>query len=68
MISISRSDKSKILDITLDKIMKEASFGIERLSYGIEKEDPFKGLATDDVWYIVKGKLIRNNKRAIKCK
>jgi hypothetical protein len=64
MQSIQRSDKSKVLDSLF--IDKKAYIGIERVSNGIQKEDPFVKHATDDVWFIVKGKLVRNNKKCFK--
>jgi hypothetical protein len=63
--TISRVDKSVFMDSILNKLNKK-SFEIERISNGFQKKDPFINHATNDVWFIVKGKLIRNNKKCIK--
>jgi len=65
MIPISRTDKSIFLDNVIKQIDKK-SFEIERISNGIKKDDPFINCATNDVWFIIKGNLIRNNKKCIK--
>jgi len=58
MLTISRAEQSKFLDSLIEK---KAFIGIERVSNGIQKDDPFEKYATDNVWFIVKGKLVRNN-------
>lgn len=60
---ISRAGQSKILDSVTEELYKEASF-IERICT-THREDPFEGQVDGDVWHIVKGKLVRNNKKGM---
>ena len=62
MLPISRSYKSEFID-NVFKNFKEAS--IHRIDFNQADDDPFEKYATDDVWYMVDGKLIKNKSKEI---
>ena len=58
MLPISRVDKSEFIN-NLFRNFKEAS--ISRIDFNKADDDPFERYATNDVWYMAEGKLIRDN-------
>lgn len=58
---MKRLDQSTFLDNLLS--MEKKAFGIERISDGIRKEDPFEKYANEEFWFIKNGKLYRKRKR-----
>jgi hypothetical protein len=64
-MQISRSDNSLFLDNLINEFEKTAAIGIERISNGLVKEDPFEEHADGNVWFIKDGKLLKNKKKAI---
>lgn len=62
MTSITRADQS----VFLESFVKKAFCGIERISHGVAKKDPFEGKVDGEVWQIVGNKLVRNNKKGVK--
>lgn len=63
MVPLSR--QSEILDKVVQRMSKKSFAGLQRVNMQIEKEDPFFEHATPDVWFIVKGKLIKNKSKSI---
>lgn len=63
MLTITRSNQSSFLN---NLIEKKAFCGIERVSYGVAKKDPFENKVDGEVWTIVGNKLVRNNKKGVK--
>jgi len=55
-----RCDESSILDAILNQdIEKKAACGIERISYGSAKKDPFEDIDLSDVWKIQGNSLLK---------
>jgi len=56
---ISRMGNSNFLDKLIENEFNKKSYGLERLSYGISKIDPFEGKVDGNIWKIVGKKLLR---------